>query len=117
MNWFKRLFVKDQNKSFSSLRFQGRVYGFAWVIIEQRDPSYNGEKLKNESFLVVVLKALDFATEQETNIINRLVRLVNEKPRVDSTGEQESILGALEGKMIIYKNMNPELLFLDQEIR
>jgi len=93
---------------FSSERFQGRLYGFSWVLLETRDPNYNPDTLKREHHLLWVLKALDFATEKEKEVFDKLVEMIGKKK--NGGNERLALLGAVEGKKVIYEGFSPELL-------
>ena len=114
--------VKDVDSSinhaseneFPSERFQGRLYGFSWVLIETRDPKYNPDTLKREHHLLWVLKALDFATEKEKIVFDKLVEIIGNKK--NGGNERLALLGALEGRKVIYEGFPPELLIKNKTI-
>ena len=95
------------NNEFPSERFQGRLYGFSWVLLETRDPSYNPESLKREHHLLWVLKALDFATDKEKAVFDKLVEIIGNKK--NRGNERLALLGAVEGKKVVYQGISPEL--------
>lgn len=99
---------------FPSERFQGRLYGFSWVLLETRDPNYNPDALKREHHLLWVLKALDFATEKEKAVFDKLVTLIGNKK--NGGNERLALLGAVEGKKVIYEGFSPELLINSKTI-
>lgn len=99
---------------FPSERFQGRLYGFSWVLIETRDPKYNPDTLKREHHLLWVLKALDFATEKEKVVFDKLVEIIGNKK--NGGNERLALLGALEGRKVIYEGFPPELLIKNKTI-
>ena len=102
------------NNEFPSERFQGRLYGFSWVLLETRDPSYNPESLKREHHLLWVLKALDFATDKEKAVFDKLVEIIGNKK--NGGNERLALLGAVEGKKVVYQGISPELLIKNQKI-
>ncbi|MCQ2075841.1 MAG: hypothetical protein MJZ20_02230 [Bacteroidaceae bacterium] len=104
----------------SKARLLGRLYGFCWVLIEKRDPKYDGEKLKGQAPMMLVLQSMGFANKEELEVINKAVDAINHHDNnqiVDSSEEQrEYLIGALEGKLIEYQHMNPHVLLEDKEI-
>ena len=82
------------NNEFPSERFQGRLYGFSWVLLETRDPSYNPELLKREH--------------------HKLVEIIGNKK--NGGNERLALLGAVEGKKVVYQGISPELLIKNQKI-
>ena len=102
------------NSEFPSERFQGRLYGFSWVLLETRDPSYNPELLKREHHLLWVLKALDFATDKEKVVFDKLVEIIGNKK--NGGNERLALLGAVEGKKVVYQGISPELLIKNIKI-
>lgn len=110
-----------QNKTIlSKARLLGRLYGFCWVLIEKRDPKYDGEKLKGQAPMMLVLQSMGFANKDELEVINKAVDAISHHDNnqiVDSSEEQrEYLIGALEGKLIEYQHMNPHVLLEDKEI-
>ena len=99
---------------FTSERFQGRLYGFCWVLLETRDPNYNPENLADERYESLVLKAFDFATDEEKAVVNTLLEIINRKK--NKGNERLMLLGAVEGKKVIYKELPPELLTKDRNL-
>lgn len=99
---------------FPSERFQGRLYGFSWVLLETRDPNYNPDSLKREHHLLWVLKALDFATDKEKVVFDKLVEIIGKKK--NGGNERLALLGAVEGKKVIYEGFSPELLIKSKTI-
>ena len=97
---------------FTKTRFQARLYAFCWTILETRHPDFDADKVKEQHHVLTILQALDFATEEEKKVIQQMPDVVNSKP--EEQDQQSQILGALEGKNVVYKKMNPELLL--QEI-
>ena len=107
--------IKHASKNeFPSERFQGRLYGFSWVLLETRDPNYNPDTLKREHHLLWVLKALDFATEKEKVVFDKLVEIIGKKK--NGGNERLALLGAVEGKKVIYESFSPELLIKSKTI-
>ena len=105
---------RKSNNEFPSERFQGRLYGFSWVLLETRDPNYNPESLKHEHHLLWVLKALDFATDKEKDVFDKLVEIIGIKK--NGGNERLALLGAVEGKKVVYQGISPELLIKNQKI-
>lgn len=105
---------RTDNHEFPSERFQGRLYGYSWVLLETRDPDYNPELLKHEHHLLWVLKALDFATDKEKAIFDKLVEIIGLKK--NGGNERLALLGAVEGKKVVYQGISPELLIKNQKI-
>ena len=115
--------VETENSSMvlSKARLFGRIYGYCWALLEKRDPEYDGEKLKKESPMVVLLKAMNFANDKEMQVLSKLMDTLNEMSKSsngsDPTQEQlENIKGALEGKLVEYKHLDPSLLLEAKEI-
>lgn len=104
----------SSKNEFPSERFQGRLYGFSWVLLETRDPNYNPDSLKREHHLLWVLKALDFATEKEKVVFDKLVEIIGKKK--NGGNERLALLGAVEGKKVIYEGFSPELLIKSKTI-
>lgn len=77
-------------------RLQARLYGFCWTILEQRQPNFNADETKKQEMIITILKSLNFATEAESAVINKVVKLVSEITDVGT--EQDAAIGALEGK-------------------
>lgn len=94
-------------------RFQIRLYAFAWTILEKRDKEFDAEKTKEQNWIVTVLKAMNFTTEEESQVIKELVNLVSSKP--DEKDELGDIMAALEGKSVIYDNLDPRVLLEEME--
>ncbi len=105
---------RKSNNEFPSERFQGRLYGFSWVLLETRDPNYNPDSLKREHHLLWVLKALDFATDKEKVVFDKLVEIIGKKK--NGGNERLALLGAVEGKKVIYEGFSPELLIKSKTI-
>lgn len=99
---------------FSKGRFQARLYGFCWTILETRQPDFNAEKVKKQSPMLTVVQALNFASESEKQIINQLTDIIKLKP--ESSDQGESLLGAIEGKKVVYQKLDPHLLLKDQDL-
>ena len=112
-----------ENKTkLSKARLLGRLYGYCWVLIEKRDPKYDGEKLKGQVPMILVLQSMGFANKEELEVLNKAVDVISHhedtNKSVDSSEEQrEYLIGALEGKLIEYQHMNPQALLEDEEIK
>lgn len=99
---------------FGKSRFHIRLYAFAWAILETRDKEFDAEKTKEQNWIVTILKATNFATEEECKVMNELVGILGSKP--DVKDELGDIKAALEGKMVVYNNMDPHVLLEEREI-
>ena len=99
---------------FTKGRFQARLFGFCWTILEKRQPGFNADKVKEQNWIVTVLQALEYATEKEKAVINQMPDVM--KTKDDTSDERDSLIGAVEGKMIIYKDLEPSLLLEDKDI-
>lgn len=99
---------------FTKGRFQARLYAFCWTILETRQSDFDSEKMKEQNWIVTVLQAMNYATEQEKDVIKKLSEVIKHKD--DVSDEQASMIGALEGKYVIYKNKYPQLLLMDCDI-
>ena len=113
---------EEHKTELSKARLLGRLYGFCWVLIEQRDPKYDGEKLKGQAPMILVLQSMGFANKEEMEVINKALDVishhVDNNQSIDSSEEQrEYLVGALEGKLIEYQHMNPQVLLEDKEIK
>ena len=113
---------EEHKTELSKARLLGRLYGFCWVLIEQRDPKYDGEKLKGQAPMILVLQSMGFANKEEMEVINKALEVishhVDNNQSIDSSEEQrEYLVGALEGKLIEYQHMNPQVLLEDKEIK
>jgi len=100
---------------FTKGRFQMRLYAFCWTILETRQPDFNADKVKKQSFVLTMIQALNYATEAEKQIMSQLSDIIKTKP--DIKDERDSMLGALEGKQVIYQNLDPHLLLQDKDIQ
>lgn len=98
---------------FGKSRFQVRLYSFAWTILETRDKEFDAEKTKEQSWIVTILMAMNFATEEECKVMHELVSILDSKPDVQD--ELGDIKAALEGKMVIYNNLDPNVLLEERE--
>lgn len=99
---------------FDNQRYMGRLYGFSWAIIETRDKSYNGEELKKQPVAIVAITATNFASKEESDVLMKLLELMDKSPK--SENERNGILGALEGKQVVYKKMPCTLLLEENKI-
>lgn len=98
---------------FGKSRFHIRLYAFAWTILETRDKEFDAEKMREQNWLVIILKAMNFATENECEVMKELVDVLGSKP--DVKDELGDIKAALEGKMVIYNNLDPHVLLEERE--
>lgn len=92
---------EEHKTELSKARLLGRLYGFCWVLIEQRDPKYDGEKLKGQAPMILVLQSMGFANKEEMEVINKALEVishhVDNNQSIDSSEEQrEYLIGALE---------------------
>lgn len=98
---------------FTKTRFQTRLYAFCWTILETRQPNFDGEKVKNQNWILTILQSLEYASEEEKAVINKLPDIIKDKP--DEEDQRSSIMGALEGKQVVYKRMNPNVLLEERD--
>ena len=123
MNLFKKIFGRQTSNGNSSTmltqtRIQGRLYGFAWTILEKRDPNFNGDQLKGNPIGTVIMSSMSYATDNETAVISKLLDVLKTAPKSSATNENaEGIKGGLEGKLVIYNNINPEVLLSSNDIK
>ena len=99
---------------FTKGRFQARQYAFCWTILETRQTNFDAEKVKVQNWILTVLQALEYASETEKEVINRLPDVMNTKP--DTEDQRDSMLGAVEGKIVVYDRLDPHLLLEEKEI-
>ena len=99
---------------FTKGRFHARLYAFCWTILETRQPNFNADIVKKQSPVLTMIQATNYATEIEKQIISQLSDLLKSKP--DINDEQDSILGALEGKQVVYQKIDPYLLLEDKDL-
>ena len=99
---------------FGKSRFQIRLYAFAWAILETRDKEFDAEKIKEQNWLVTILHSMNFATEEECKVMSELVDVLSSKPEVKD--EMGDIKAALEGKSVVYNNLDPHVLLEEREI-
>lgn len=95
--------------------FQMRLYAFCWTILETRQPDFNADKVQKQSPVLTMIQALNYATEAEKQIMSQLSDIIKTKPNIED--ERDSMLGALEGKQVIYQNLDPHLLLQDRDIQ
>lgn len=104
----------DSPIAFDNQRYMGRLYGFSWAIIETRDKSYNGDDLKKQPVAVVAIMATNFASKEENDVLLKLLELLDKSPK--SEDDKSGILGALEGKQVVYKGMPCTILLEEKAI-
>lgn len=104
----------ESKTEFGKNRFSIRLYSFAWAILETRDKEFDAEDTKNQNWIVTILKAMNFATEKENLVMKEIVDSLGSKP--DVKDELSDIKGALEGKSIIYDNLDPNLLLEERDL-
>ncbi|MBQ0007666.1 MAG: hypothetical protein KBT40_02970, partial [bacterium] len=98
---------------FGKSRFQIRLYAFAWAILETRDKEFDAAKIKEQNWIVTIMHAMNFATDVECKVISELVDVLGSKPEVkDELGD---IKAALEGKSVIYNNLDPHVLLEERD--
>lgn len=112
---FKKLFSKKKQVVFAKERFHGRLFGFSWVVLEKRDPNFDGVKLKSENSILIVLKAMSFMNTEEKDVVNKIMDLM--KTDKSLINQNEYLIGALEGKLILYNDLSPQLLLEEKEIK
>lgn len=100
--------------TFSKVRYQSRLYGFCWAILETRDKEFNAEQLKEQNLGITVMQALNYATQEEHEAITQLIDIIKVKNDIDD--ERAAILGALEGKKVVYSKLDPLKLLLDKDV-
>lgn len=110
-------FFRRKSDKFSCERFQGRLYGYVYCILETRDPNYNNYKndMKNKDIMILSLMAVNFLTPYESDTINKLLDVIKAKKK--SGNDRLAMLGALEGKALVYSRMSADLLLKDIEIK
>ncbi|MBR4564111.1 MAG: hypothetical protein IKO26_06650 [Paludibacteraceae bacterium] len=100
---------------FTKGRFQMRLYAFCWTILETRQPDFNADKVKKQSLVLTIIQALNYATEAEKQVIRQLSDAIKSKPDIED--ERDSMLGALEGKQVIYHKLDPYLLLENKDVQ
>lgn len=100
--------------TFSKARYQARLFGLCWAILEKRDKEFDAEKLKKQDWIVIVLHALDYATDAEKEVITQLPDII--KVKHDIADDRAAMIGAIEGKNIVYFNRDPHELYLDRDL-
>lgn len=99
---------------FTKGRFHTRLYAFCWTILETRQPDFDADKVKQQNSVLTILQALNYATETEKSVITKLTDLLKTKPDIED--QHDALLGALEGKKVIYQKLDPNLLLLDKDL-
>lgn len=99
---------------FTKGRFQARLYAFCWTILETRQPDFNAEKIKQQTWLITILQSMDYATAQEKDVIQKLPNIIKTQPEIED--QQAYVMGALEGKQVVYQHLDPNLLLEKTEI-
>lgn len=100
---------------FTKARFQARLYGFCWTILETRQADFDADTVKKQNWIVTILQATEYANEDETVVINKLAELI--KSKEDIHDEDAAIIGLTEGKQVVYKNMKPSFLLIDEDVQ
>lgn len=95
-------------------RVIGRLQGFAYTILETRKPGFNLDDIKTSSPIVMVLEATNFATPEETEVLNSLADLLSQTTITNN--DNETTIGAIEGKKIVYNKLDPKLLLRKEDI-
>lgn len=104
----------ENSKKFGKSHFQARLYAFAWTILETRDKEFDAEKNKQENWLMLVLKATGFASKEECEVMTEMIGLISSKPDVND--ELGDMMAALEGKKVVYDNMDPRVLLEEKDV-
>lgn len=99
---------------FTKGRFQTRLYAFCWAILETRQPNFDADKVKAQNWVITILQALDYASEAEKAVINRMPEVMKSKPDIED--QNASMLGAIEGKIVVYDKLDPHVLLEEKEI-
>lgn len=99
---------------FSKKRFQARLYALCWTILETRQPDFDGDSVKKQNWIITILQSLEYANEQEKEVIKKLPEIIKNKS--DDANQNDSILGTVEGKQIIYKDLDVQFLLEDVDI-
>lgn len=96
-------------------QLHARLYGFCWTILEQRQPNFNADETKKQEMIVTILKSIEFASTEESEVIHKAIKQISELTYVGT--EQDAIKGVLEGKKIIYDNLDPNMLLKEGDVR
>ena len=99
---------------FTKARFQARLYAFCWTILETRQPDFDGDKMKEQSWIITIFQSMEYANEQEKEVIQKFPEIIKYKP--DEDDQNDSIVGTIEGKQVVYKNVDVQLLLKDVDI-
>lgn len=102
-------------------RLLGRMFGYCVVSIRQRKPEYNYEKLMGESMETIINMFYSCTKPQEQDIVNKLQQAID---KIAESGEitdysmngNDFEVGVLEGKAIVNKNQDHNLLLKPEPI-
>ncbi|MBQ2608324.1 MAG: hypothetical protein II588_03815, partial [Paludibacteraceae bacterium] len=95
-------------EKFTKARFQARLISFCYAILETRQSDFDPEKIKNQAPVQTIMQALEYANNEETNVIRSLPDVAGRKPTQHD--QFSHLIGALEGKNVVYQRMPPSLL-------
>lgn len=101
-------------EKFTKARFQARLISFCYAILETRQPDFDPEKIKNQAPVQTIMQALEYANNEETNVIRSLPDVAGRKPTQHD--QFSHLIGALEGKNVVYQRMPPSLLLTDTDL-
>lgn len=104
----------DSAGDFDNQRYMGRLSGYCWAIIETRDRSFDAEELKKQPIALWAITAAGFANKEENEVIMKLLDLMNKAPKTDN--ELSGMLGAVEGKKVMYDNLPCSVLLEKKKI-
>lgn len=121
MNFFNKKKKKTQDE-FDANRFQGRLEGFSWCILETKNPAYDPTKMKEKPSALWVIEAYDFASNEEVDVLNKLIHIVKEKQSATDNSDKDQAWvtyakGAVEGKSVIYDHKDPSSLLKEEKIK
>lgn len=103
----------DDTNKFGKSRFKTRLYAFAWTILEKRDKEFDIKKIMNQDWVMTILDAMNFATAEESRVMKDIAQLSGSKP--DLKDKRGDTLALLEGKTVIYANLDPRLLLEERD--
>ena len=104
----------DSAGDFDNRRYIGRLTGYCWAIIETRDKSFDADELKKQPLGLLAIRASGLVNKEENEVIMKLLDLMNKAPKTDN--ELSGMLGAVEGKKVMYDNLPCSVLLEKKKI-
>lgn len=98
----------EDRTQFGRSRFAMRLYYFALAILK-KSKKFDERKIDEHDVDFIITQSLDVATEEELEVIDKLMQLINTMPE-DDADQCVIFTASLEGTLVVVGNLDPKLL-------